>query len=91
MARKRRRLSADFKAKVALDAVRGQKTVAELASEHQVHANQISQWKKQLLESLPEVFGRRREQDAVQQEELTNRLYQPIGQLNVEVDWLKKV
>ncbi len=90
MARKRRRFSAEFKAKVALEAVRGQKTLAELADEHEVHANQITQWKKQLLESLPEVFGRRREQDAVQQEELTSRLYQQIGQLKVELDWLKK-
>ena len=90
MARKRRRLSAEFKAKVALDAVRGQKTVSQLASEHQVHANQISQWKKQLLEALPEVFGRRREQDATQQQELVSELYQQIGQLKVELDWLKK-
>ena len=90
MARKRRRFSAEFKAKVALEAVRGQKTLAELAVEHEVHANQIAQWKKQLLESLPEVFGRRREQDAAQQEELTGRLYQQIGQLKVELDWLKK-
>lgn len=90
MARKRRRFSAEFKAKVALDAVRGNKTLAELADEHEVHANQITQWKKQLLESLPEVFGRRREQDAAQQEELTSRLYQQIGQLKVELDWLKK-
>lgn len=90
MARKRRRFSAEFKAKVALDAVRGNKTLAQLADEHEVHANQITQWKKQLLESLPAVFGRRREQDAAQQEELTSRLYQQIGQLKVELDWLKK-
>jgi transposase-like protein len=90
MARKRRRFSAEFKAKVALEAVRGQKTLAELADEHEVHSNQITQWKKQLLDSLPEVFGRRREQDAAQQEELTRRLYQQIGQLKVELDWLKK-
>lgn len=90
MARKRRRFSADFKAKVALEAIKGQKTVAELAGEHGVHANQITQWKKQLLESLPEVFGRRRERDAAQQAELTDRLYQQIGQLKVELDWLKK-
>lgn len=90
MARRRRRFSAEFKAKVALEAIRGQKTVAELAGEHEVHANQISQWKKQLLEALPEVFGRRREQDAARQEELTDRLYQQIGQLKVELDWLKK-
>ena len=90
MARRRRRFSADFKAKVALEAIKGHKTVAELAGEYQVHANQISQWKKQLLESLPEVFGRRREQDAAKQEELTNQLYQQIGQLKVELDFLKK-
>lgn len=90
MGRKRRRFSADFKAKVALEAIRGQKTTAELAGEYEVHANQITQWKKQLLEALPEVFGRRREQDATRQAELTDRLYQQIGQLKVELDWLKK-
>jgi len=90
MARKRRRFSAEFKAKVALEAVRGQKTVADLAGEHEVHANQVTQWKKRLLESLPEVFGRRRERDAARREELTSRLYQQIGRLKVELDWLKK-
>lgn len=90
MAGKRRRFSADFKAKVALEAIKGQKTVAELAGEYEVHANQITQWKKQLLESLPEVFGRRRELDAADQAELVDRLYQQIGRLKVELDWLKK-
>lgn len=90
MARRRRRFTADFKAKVALEAIKGHKTVAQLAGEYEVHANQISQWKRQLLESLPEVFGRRRERDAAKQEELTDRLYQQIGQLKVELDWLKK-
>lgn len=90
MGRQRRRFTAQFKAKVALEAVRGEKTVAQLAGEHEVHANQISQWKKQLLDCLPEVFGRRREAGAADQEELTARLYQEIGQLKVELDWLKK-
>jgi putative transposase len=90
MGRQRRRFTAQFKAKVALEAIRGDKTVAQLAGEHEVHANQISQWKKQLLDSLPEVFGRRRELDAADQEQLTARLYQEIGQLKVELDWLKK-
>ena len=90
MARQRRRFSAEFKAKLAVEAIKGQRTLAELAGEHQVHANQITAWKKQLLESLPEVFGRRRVEDAARQEELVARLYQQIGQLKVELDWLKK-
>ncbi len=90
MVRKRRQFSAEFKAKVALDAVRGQKTASELSSEHGVHINQITQWKKQLLAGLPEVFGRRRDQSPDQRDELADRLYQKIGQLKVELDWLKK-
>lgn len=90
MARSRRRFSAEFKAKLALEAVKGQRTLTELASEHKVHANQVTTWKKQLLDVLPEVFGRRREEDAARQQELIDRLYQQIGQLKVELDWVKK-
>jgi len=90
MARKRRRFSSEFKAKVALEVIKGQRTLAELASEHAVHANQITSWKKQLLASLPEVFGRRRVEDAVTQAALEDRLYQEIGRLKVELDFLKK-
>ena len=89
MPRQRRRFSTEFKAKVAIEAIKGQRTVAELAGAYEVHPNQITQWKKQLLESLPEVFGRRRQEDRQQQEELTAQLYQQIGQLKVELDWLK--
>lgn len=90
MSRKRRTFSADFKAKLAIEALREQHTLAELAAQHQVHPNQITQWKKQLMDSLPEVFGRRREQSVQDQQELTDRLYQQIGQLKVELDWIKK-
>jgi transposase len=90
MKNKRRNYSAAFKAKVALAAVKSDKTIAELASEHEVHPNQITQWKKQLLESLPELFSRRRQTDQRDQEALTSELYQQIGQLKVELDWLKK-
>ena len=59
MKNKRRNHSAAFKAKVALAAAKGDKTIAELASQYAVHPNQVTQWKKQLIESLPEVFSRR--------------------------------
>ncbi len=90
MAGNRRRFSAAFKAKVALEAIKGQRTVAELAGEHQVHPSQIAQWKKQLLAAAQEVFSEWRGQDHQQQEELVARLYQQIGQLKVEVDYLQK-
>ena len=75
---------------MAIEVIKGQRTMAELAGAYEVHPNQVTQWKRQLLESLPEVFGRRRQEDRQQQEELTAQLYQQIGQLKVELDWLKK-
>jgi putative transposase len=75
---------------VALAVIKGDKTIAELASEYEVHPTQITKWKKQLLESVPEVFSRSRQRDRQKQDELTEHLYQQIGQLKVELDWLKK-
>ena len=88
MASKRRQFSAEFKAKVAIEALKGQRTVADLAGQHQVHPNQITQWKKQLLEAAEQVFSVRQAADRQQQEELTARLYQQIRQMKVELDWL---
>ena len=90
MAGTRKRHSASFKAKVALEAAKQTRTLAELAKAYQVHPVQISQWKKQLLDGAESLFrdGRRRERDdgqAVQAE-----LYERIGRLNMEVEWLKK-
>ena len=86
---KRRNHTAAFKAKVALAAVKGDQTVAQLASRFEVHPSQIAKWKKQLLEVLPELFaGHRRPGEPP--DELINQLYQQIGQLKVELDWLKK-
>ena len=90
MKNKRRNHSAAFKAKVALAAIKGEKTIAELASEYEVHPNQITQWKKKLLDSTQEVFSHSRQRDRQKQDELTEHLYQQIGQLKVELDWLKK-
>jgi len=92
MPRKRRKFSGDFKARVALEAIRGERTINEIAATHGVHPNQVSQWKTQLLENLPEVFSGERDQAKkrmmVQKER--DELYRQIGQLKVEIDWLKK-
>ncbi len=87
---KRRNHSTQFKVKVSLAAVKGDKTLAELSKEFQVHPNQITKWKKQLTDSMPEVFSRHRDQAAQDQQELVDNLYKQIGQLTVELDWLKK-
>ncbi len=86
----RRAHGAAFKAKVALEAVKGEKTIAQLSSEVGVHANQIRQWRKQLLEELPRIFSDRRRKEDEEREDLVSELYQQIGQLKVELDWLKK-
>lgn len=90
MGRKRKNHSQDFKAKVALEAVKGLHTLSELASRHKVHATQIAQWKKQLLENAPVCFERGRAGGAVDPEALTAPLYQEIGRLKMEVDFLQR-
>lgn len=90
MKNKRRNHTAQFKAKVAYEAAKGDKTIAQLASEYEVHPTQIAQWRKQFLELLPEIFSRRKDNEQQEHEELTAELYQQIGQLKVELDWLKK-
>jgi len=85
-----KRYDAKLRAKVALDAVKGEKTLAELSSEFSVHPNQIRQWRKHLLETLPDLFKDRRKRKDKDQEELIAELYCQIGQLKVELDWLKK-
>jgi len=87
---KRRRFSAEFKARVALQAVRGQKTAAELASEFGVHPNQIGQWKRQLLEGAPGLFSDNGRQAAQADRTLQKALYEEIGRQKVELDFLKK-
>ena len=90
MKNKRKNHSAAFKARVAMAAAKGDKTIAELASEFGVHPTQIAQWKKRLLESTTEIFSRGRQREKANQDELTSELYRQIGQLKVELDWLKK-
>ena len=86
----RRNHNGAFKAKVALEAIKGEKTLAQLSSEFEIHANQIGQWRKQVLKELPNLFSNRRKRQDREQEDLISELYRQIGQLKVEVDWLKK-
>lgn len=88
--RSRRRHSAEFKVRVALEAIRERQTVNEIASESGVHPTQVSAWKKQVLETLPGVLGRGEQLEAARRTELEAGLYEEIGRLKVELDWLKK-
>lgn len=86
----RQNYTSDFKAKVALEAVKGRLTINEISKQFGVHPNQISKWKKQFLEKLPQIFDNSKPAQTGSDEELVNQLYQQIGRLKVELDWLKK-
>ena len=90
MTQKRKQYTMQFKFKVALDAAKGVKTINQIASDYDLHPNQVSNWKKQLLEEGPGLFNRqldrRQEQQAAQEAEL----YEQIGRLKMELEWLKK-
>jgi transposase len=83
--------TSEFKSKVAVEALKGHRTIAELASEFDIHPTQINNWKKQLLDSSKMAFNGKQQLKAQQnQEEERDRLYAQIGKLKVELDWLKK-
>ena len=92
MARKRRTFSPEFKAKVALEAIKGLKSVSEIAQKHKLHATQINLWKKQLLEGAADLFedGRKSSKEKNSDEPETAQLYEQIGRMKVELEWLKK-
>jgi len=87
---KRRKFNAEFKTKVAIEAIRGLKTLNEISSEYEVHPNQVSKWKKQLLTQAPQIFKDQRGSVGNQEDKKVEKLYQEIGQLQVELNWLKK-
>lgn len=88
MSQGRRKHSPAFKAKVALEALKGQETVAQLAARYEVHPGQIQAWKKALAEGASDVFGNGKDQKSKNDAALIARLYQEIGQLKVERDFL---
>jgi transposase-like protein len=90
MSAQRKRYSAEFKARVALEALKGHKTVNELASAYGVHPTQITHWKHRLQQEVPTIFSARRAKQEHEHDDLQAQLYQQIGQLKVELDWLKK-
>jgi transposase len=90
MKAKRKRHDVAFKARVGLEALKGIKTIAEIAKDYQVHPTQVSQWKTILQERLPEVFTRGPTAEVKQAEREVARLHEKVGELTMELDWLKK-
>jgi len=90
MVQKRRQYSAELKFRVALEAAKETKTIQELASGHGIHPNQIREWKRQLLEGGVEVFGRKRINEQKATAEREAELYEQIGRLKMELEWLGK-
>ena len=79
----------EFKAKVAMEALKGEKTIAEISSEYEIHSNMVSKWKKQLKENVANIFIRKNEQEPTADRKIEN-LYKEIGRMQVENSWLKK-
>jgi len=90
VANMRTKRTSEFKAKVALAAIRGDQTVTELASLYKVHPNQITTWKRQAQDQLVAAFDNKKAKSLKADEKLKEELYRQIGQLKVELDWLKK-
>ncbi len=90
MKESRKKHSASFKAKVALEALKGEETVAQIAARYEVHPNMVTKWKKDLQDKAASIFGKDQNRKKKEDENLVARLYQEIGQLKVERDFLDK-
>lgn len=87
---KKRRYTSKFKAKIALEAIKGLEPITEIANQFKVHPNQISRWKKEMLDKLPHIFNSNKEKSLKKIVEEKDKLYNKIGKLQVELEWLKK-
>ena len=90
MSKKKIRRTKDFKFRIAIEAIKGEKQIAEIAAEYNVHPQQITTWKKELLEKGPDIFSTAKETNAKQLEIQQEQLYKTIGHQQVRIDWLKK-
>jgi transposase-like protein len=90
MSGKRRKFSNELKFTIVIEAIKGIRTITEIAQEYNVHPNQITNWKKQFLENGPAVFGSKTQSKEVELEEKQEDLFKKIGQQQYEIDWLKK-
>jgi len=90
MKRHRRKHSAEFKARVALEAIRGVKTLSEIAKEYEIHPVMVGKWKNEMLDHLPEIFEKKRGSEDKEIEQEKAQLHQKVGQLSMEVDFLEK-
>ena len=90
MGKKRRTFTSEFKARVALEALKGVQTASELAAKYKVHPTQVTEWKKQLLTAAPDAFTRKGSAGQQTEEELTAPLYEESGRLKMDIKWLEK-
>ncbi len=90
MSKKRRQHSPEFKAKIGLEALKGIEPVHAIAAKHQIHPVQVSQWKKEVAERLPEVFSRKADLSTAAAKAREDELYRKIGHLEMQLDWVKK-
>ena len=90
MGKKRQRRTKEMKFKIGLEAVKGQKQISEIASEYQLHPQQVTQWKKELIENGAEIFSSFKEKTAKDREKEKDTLFRQIGYQQVQIDWLKK-
>lgn len=90
MSVKQKTYATEFKARIALDAIKGELTINQITSKHGIHSTQVNRWKQQALGAIKQAFGGKSDTLQKNDQELTEQLYKQIGQMKVELDFLKK-